>query len=374
MRNEFALNPDVIYLNHAGVAPWPRRTAEAIKNFAEENVQYGARYYSRWTEVESELRERLRALINAPSATDIALLKNTSEALSVVAYGLNWKAGDNLIITNQEFPSNRIVWESLHSLGVEVRIADLGSDDVPEATITSFADARTRLISVSSVQYASGLRMDLPTLGEFCADRDILFCVDAIQSLGAIPFDVQAINADFVMADGHKWMLGPEGLALFYCRPELRERLRLTQYGWHMAEDCGNFDTPYWTPAHSARRFECGSPNMLGIHGLNASLSLLQEVGIDTVANQVMANARQLMESVEADANLELLTPRNPGRHAGIVTFRHRGVDSRTLWRTLLERRVICAHRGGGIRFSTHFYNTPEELNRALELVTQMSR
>lgn len=373
MHNEFALDRSVIYLNHAGVAPWPRRTAEAVKSFAEENARWGALHYPRWIEVETELRGRLRTLINASSIADIALLKNTSEALSVVAYGLNWTTGDNLIITDQEFPSNRIVWESLRPRGVEVRTAELGSEKVPEAAITSLADEHTRLISVSAVQYASGLRMDLQMLGAFCARQDIFLCVDAIQSLGAIPFDVQAIKADFVMADGHKWMLGPEGVALFYCHPELRERLRLTQYGWHMVEDCGNYDTLDWTPARSARRFECGSPNMVGIHGLNASLSLLQEIGMDRVAGQVLANARQLIGYIEADPDLELLTPRHPERHAGIVTFRHRSADSRTLWRALLERQVICAHRGGGIRFSTHFYNTPEELAKAIELVTRLS-
>lgn len=373
MQSEFSLAPELIYLNHAGVAPWPRRTTEAVKAFAEENARWGAWQYSRWIEIESELRERLRALINAPSATDIALLKNTSEALSMVAYGLAWKAGDNLIITNQEFPSNRIVWESLRSLGVEVRVADLDSVEIPETAIIALADEHTRLISISSVQYASGLRMDLHTVGEFCGAENILFCVDAIQSLGAIPFDVQTLNADFVMADGHKWMLGPEGLALFYCRPDLREQLRLTQYGWHMVEDSGNYDKLDWAPAHSARRFECGSPNMLGIHGLNASLSLLQELGMETVAATVLDNAQYLIQGIRANPDLELLTPQDPRRHAGIVTFRHRHADSRTLWRDLLERQVICACRGGGIRFSGHFYNTPQELDRALEWAIRLA-
>jgi cysteine desulfurase/selenocysteine lyase len=221
---EFPQREDLIYLNHAAVSPWPLRTAETVKRFAEENVREGSRHYPEWLQVEQRLRERLARIINAQSADDIALLKNTSEALSVVAYGLDWRPGDNVVITNQEFPSNRIVWESLQRFGVELRAADLSHGETAEDAMMALADERTRLVAVSSVQYGTGLRMDLPRLGGFCRAHRILFCVDAIQSVGALRFDVQAMQADFVAADGHKWMLGPEGLALFYCRAELQEQ------------------------------------------------------------------------------------------------------------------------------------------------------
>jgi len=359
IKHEFPLRPDLIYLNHAAVGVWPRRTAEAVQAFAHENMVQGAADYPHWMKTERELRGRLARLINAPAHDDIALVKNTSEALSLIAYGLDWQAGDNIVSTNQEFPSNRMVWESLKDKGVELRLADVALDD-PEAEMLSLCDERTRLLTVSSVQFGTGLRMDINRLGRFCRDHGILYCVDAIQSLGALQFDVGACQADFVVADGHKWMLGPEGLALFYSSPEARDTLSLLQYGWHMAERAGDFDATDWMPATAARRFEPGSPNMLGIQALNASLSLLEEIGMADIEAAVLANANALMAWVDTHSDLELITPTEPNRHAGIVTFRHKHKDQAAhaaLYRSLMKAGIICAHRAGGIRFSPHFYS-----------------
>ncbi|MGZ8928743.1 MAG: aminotransferase class V-fold PLP-dependent enzyme, partial [Methylobacter sp.] len=205
---EFPLADKLIYLNHAAVGVWPKRTCTAVKRFAEENMRYGARNYPAWLHKEMELRRQFQALINAPSPDDIALVKNTSEALSFVAYGLDWRAGDNVVSSNEEFPSNRLPWQSLADRGVEFRQADLAAAGSPEDALFALVDRRTRLLTISSIQFASGLRLDLDKIGAFCKQRNILFCVDAIQSLGAVQFDVQACGADFVMADGHKWMLG----------------------------------------------------------------------------------------------------------------------------------------------------------------------
>jgi len=367
MKHEFPLRPNLVYLNHAAVGVWPRRTAEAVKAFAEENMVQGAADYPQWMKTERELRNRLKWLLNASSPDDIALTKNTSEALSLIAYGLNWRQGDNIVSTNQEFPSNRMVWESLQSKGVALRLADIGGDD-PEAAMMTLCDENTRLLTVSSVQYGTGLRMDLGRLGQFCRENGILFCIDAIQSLGALQFDVQACHADFVVADGHKWMLGPEGLALFYSSPKARDALSLLQYGWHMVARAGDFDADNWTPAVAARRFEPGSPNMLGIHALNASLSLLEEVGMAQVEADVMANAKAVMAWVKSNPELELITPAQPGRYAGIVTFRHLHLDDdghARLYRRLMAAGIVCAHRAGGIRFSPHFYSDVSALDAA---------
>lgn len=366
---EFPLLPGIHYLNHAAVAPWPRRTAEAVKRFAEENATMGARRYDRWLHVEQALREQLRSLLNAPHADDIALLKNTSEGLSVVAHGLDWQAGDNIVISSEEFPSNRIVWDSLQDQGVGLREADLRSAANPEAALLACVDDRTRLLAISSVQYASGIRLDLQRLGDFCHERGILYCIDAIQSLGVLPMDVRAIHADFVAADGHKWLLGPEGVAVFYCRDALRDQLRLHQYGWHMIEHAGDFDRREWRPARSARRFECGSPNMLGIHALHASLSLLLELGMATVSRLVLDNAAYLLERLEQSEQLELVTPTAPNRYAGIVTFRLREEGPVRLWQYLSEHGVVCAQRGGGIRLSPHFYNNKAGLEEVIKVI-----
>ncbi len=366
MHAEFQLEPGLIYLNHAAVAPWPQRTAQAVARFAQENLHSGARYYPQWLERETTLREQVRELLNAPDSQDIALLKNTSEALSVVAYGLSWQAGDNIVSSRQEFPSNRIVWESLQTQGVELRLADLAHCADPEAAIFAQVNQQTRLIAISAVQYADGLRLDLEKIGAFCQAHQILFCVDAIQHLGALPLDVQGIHADFVMADGHKWLLGAEGLAIFYCATQHREQLQLKQFGWHMVEDYLNFDRHDWQIAHSARRFECGSPNMLGIHALSASLSLLLEIGMEQVQQALQAKIAYLLEQLQQSERVEILSPQQPARYAGIVTFRLRQIDNKLLFKHLQDSQIICAQRGGGIRFSPHFYTPKTDLDKAV--------
>lgn len=369
--HHFSLSPDIIYLNHAAVAPWPKVSVDAVSRFAHENGELGAARYPAWMKVEQALKSRLANLINAPSSEDIALLKSTSEGLSVIAHGLDWKTHDNIVCIAQEFPSNRVVWQSLEPKGVTVRLLNLDPEMDPEAALMRLCDENTRLLAVSSVQYAAGRRMQLERLGEFCRRRRIVFVVDAIQSLGALPFDVQACMADAVVADGHKWMLGPEGLALFYCRAELRDRLTLHQYGWHMLENAWDFEQTAWQRAGSARRFECGSPNMLGIHALHASLGLLLEIGIAEVFRKIAHNCDLIIRQVD-DCGYELLTQRDRHLRAGIVTFRVPGADNVQLQQQLMEKGVICAYRGGGIRFSPHFHTSDGEILEAFTHLNQI--
>ncbi|MDX8405825.1 MAG: aminotransferase class V-fold PLP-dependent enzyme [Mariprofundus sp.] len=356
---EFPHRAGLIYLNHAAVGVWPKRTADAVKQFAEENMIQGATAYPQWMLIEKQLRGRLAWLLNAVSADNIALLKNTSEGLSLIAAGLEWQAGDRVVISNQEFPSNRIVWESLAERGVIVDVADISGAD-PEAALLELCGERTRLLSISSVQYASGLRMDLQRLGSYCRECGILFCVDAIQSLGALRFDAQMYQADFVVADAHKWLFGPEGIAVFYTTAKARDQLRVQQFGWHMVEQVGDFDKLDWQPARTARRFEPGSPNMLAIHALNASLSLLEEIGMATVECQLLDKANWLIHWVNQQPELELVSPVASDRHAGIVSFRCRGWSAEQhadLYRKLMAADIICACRNGAIRLSPHFYS-----------------
>lgn len=370
--DEFALDPTLCHLNHAAVGPWPRRTAEAVARFAEENRRLGSLHYPQWLATERRLRERLARLVGAESAADIALAKNTSEALSTIAYGLTWEPGDEIVGIAQEFPSNRVVWQSLGVQGVVWSALDLEQSSDPEADLLALCTPRTRMIAVSWVQYARGLRLDLERIGAFCRSKGILLCVDAIQGLGALPFDLARIAADFVVADGHKWMLGPEGVALLYVRPSLRNGLTLRQFGWHMLEHSGDFDRPDWQPADDARRFECGSPNLLGVQALEASLSLIDEVGIEQVRSRLQERTAHLIEAIDRHG-LELLSPRAPERRAGIVTFRAPGTTASELYTGLMQRRVLCAQRGGGIRFSPHFYTPVEVIDRALGAVLEIA-
>jgi len=375
MNNEkthFDLQDDLIYLNHAAVAPWPRCTAEAVKRFADENSRLGATHYLQWMETERQLRGNLAWLINAPSPDDISIQKSTSEALSTIAHGLEWQAGQNVVFLKQEFPSNRVVWQSLARYGVEARIIEPGQDQTPEAALLAACDKNTRLISVSSVQYATGLRMDLESIGHYCREHHILFCVDAIQSLGALAFDVKRIGADFVVADGHKWMLGPEGVALLYTAGNIREQLKLHQFGWHMLAAAADYDSLETTPASSGQRFECGSPNMLGIHALNSSISLIKAIGLEQISSAILSNTELLMGLISERKQLQLISSPEPQRRSGIVTFRVQAGDHEQIYRKLMQRQVICAPRGGGIRFSPHFYTGEQKLHDAMQIVDEI--
>lgn len=369
---EFALDPRLIQLNHAGVGPWPVRAQQAVAAFAGDNVRNGPARYPEWLAVEQRLRRQLAGLIGA-QAEDIALLKNTSEGISLVAAGLDWRAGDNVVISDQEFPSNRMAWEALAARGVETRPVSLTGDD-PEAALTARLDARTRVLAISAVQFGTGLRLDLARLGTACRANGTLFVVDAIQQIGALRFDVRAAQADVVVADGHKWMLGPEGVALFWVRPEIRERIALTQFGWHMVENAGDYTRTEWTPARNARRFECGSPNMLGVHALSGSLSLLEDVGMEAVEQQVLANAEHLARGIGGLSGWSLLSRREARFCSGIVTAKHASGNHPAIFRSLREAGVLCAERGGGIRFSPHFYLPASQLEQALSAIGQAGR
>jgi len=370
----FHLDQDLTYLNHAAVAPWPLKTAEAVKAFADENARQGSKDYDLWLLREKELRTQLAQLINAPSVDEIALLKSTSEGLSVIAYGLNWEDGDNIIIPAEEFPSNRIVWQSLKDQGVETRLIAISELADPEQALIDAIDSRTRLLSCSSVQYASGHRLDIERLGRACKQSGALFCVDAIQSIGALRFDVQACHADFVVADGHKWMLGPEGTALFYCREPLIEQLKLKQFGWHMVQDFSDFNKKEWQPNRTAQRFECGSPNMTGIVALHASTALLLEIGMDVIEQQVLLNSASLIRKLQALKDAQILSPIDNERRAGIVLFRMKNTETESLYRHLQKHKVICAMRSHGIRFSPHFYTPEDRLDVAVSRVDEFCR
>jgi cysteine desulfurase/selenocysteine lyase len=371
----FPVSENLIHLNHAAVGPWPRVTADAIKAFAEENALRGSLDYTKWIETEQRLREQLAALLNAASASEIAFVNNTSEGLSIVASGIDWREGDHVVGIRQEFPSNRFPWLALRQKGVEFSQLDLACCEAdPETALMAMCNEKTRLVTVSAVQYATGFRMDLERLGQFCRSRGILFSVDAIQQAGAIPLDLQQIKADFATADGHKWLLAPEGLGFFYIREELLDKLLLTRFGWHMAEEMSDYDAVDFLPARSARRFECGSPNMLGIQALSASVGLLLDIGLENVWESISRRMALLRSGLESMRGIEILSDGSPGRRSGILTFRLSQRDPAELFSCLQEADVFCALRGGGIRLSPHFYTPLGQIERTLSLIESCSR
>lgn len=357
-----------IYLNHAAISPWPQAVVDAMGAFVEDNARHGPLRYARWLKIEQRLRGRLAELLNADSPDDIALVKNTSEGLNLIAQGLDWKPGDAVLFPAGEFPSNALPWRALSEQGVEIREVELDADD-PSGALISRLDSRARLVAVSSVRYDSGLRLDLTRLGAACHDAGALLCVDAIQEIGALPFDVRVLPVDFVVAGGHKWLLGSEGLAVFWSHPASRERLRPVQFGWRMFPDMFELEREDWSPPRTARRFEPGTLNNAGIQALDAAIGLLLETGMDAVGNAVLDRSRFLIRELSAIPGSRVLTPATTARHAGIVSFQLEAEESRRLVNRLQAAGIYTALRGKAVRLSPHFYTPMEQLERTLDVI-----
>lgn len=372
--SEFPTLQHGLYANHAAIAPWPRVASQAVADFALENCELGPEKYSRWLLREKHLRQRLADLTNAVSADDIALLKNTTEGICTVANGIDWQPGDNLVLPVGEFPSNRLPWLALQGLGVEVREVDIRSTDEPEKALLENMDEHTRLLSVSAVQFADGLRLKLKTLGEACSEQGVFFFVDAIQQLGALQIDVQVCRIDFLAADGHKWMLAPEGIAVFYCREGVRGQLHTSQQGWHMVDEPYQFERNSWTPSKTARRYEAGSPNTLGQAALHASIGLLQEVGMQNVEANVKRNSFILSNGLAEIPGLELVRAYDPKRASGIVSFRPVNHDPAEFQQVLKSQGLSSTVRANAIRLSPHFYQAGEPVLEMLNVIEDAAR
>ena len=369
--DEFPILEHGLYANHAAIAPWPRLTSQAVADFAVENSETGPEKYNHWLLRETKLRKRLASLVNAVSEDDIALLKNTTEGVCTVANGVDWRHGDNVILPLGEFPSNRLPWLALQSLGVEIREVDIRSTSEPEQALLEGMDQRTRLLSVSAVQWTDGFRLKLETLGEACQQNGVFFFVDAIQQLGGMQIDVQACHIDFLAADGHKWLLAPEGIAVFYCREGIREQLQVSQQGWRMVDEPYQFNRDQWQPSKTAIRFEAGSPNTLGQAALFASVGLLQDVGLQQVEANITANSYALSNGLAEIPGIELLRAFDPNRVSGIVSFKLADGHPARLHRALKGAGLSCAVRGDAIRLSPHFYQAGKPVLEMLDLIAE---
>ncbi|MFL6247610.1 MAG: aminotransferase class V-fold PLP-dependent enzyme [Thermoanaerobaculia bacterium] len=359
-RELFPVTQHVVYFNHAAVGPLSTRAHDAMARHAADQRDFGALHWRDWYAEIDRLRESAARLIGA-RAEEIAILKNTSEGLSFVAEGLRWREGDNVVTSAMEFPSNWTPWKRLEDRSVECRVAT----EPTVAAIAPLLDDRTRIVSVSSVAFHNGFTADLDSIGELCASRNVLFCVDAIQSVGVLPIDVKRAKIDFLAADGHKWMCGPEGAAIFYVAAEQRHELEVLEIGWTNIERQGKFIGAGTALVSDSRRFEAGSLNTNGIYGLRAAIDLLLEIGIDVVAQRAIAVATLLAERLE-EIGWQVASPR-PIRSA-IVGVTPPDVEKSIVWhhRRIEEQQVVCAPREGLLRFSPHFYNDADDVERVI--------
>ncbi len=371
--NDFPVLEREIWLNHAAISPWPAAVVRAMRAFVDDNAAHGPLHYDRWLATEQRLRERAARLLDAERADDVALIKNTSEGLSLIASGLDWRPGDRMLCVAGEFPSNHLPWMHLVPDYVDVVEVPFSTSD-PESSLIDALDDRTRLVAVSSVRYDSGVRLDLDRLGRACRGAGALLAVDAIQQLGALPLSVRDLPVDFVVAGSHKWLLAPEGLALFWSAADARDRLRPVQAGWRMWPDMFEFDREDTAIPRHARRFEPGTLNTAGIHGLDAALGVLLDTPADERGALLLAATRRLIDGLDTFPGTELVTPSDDRRRAGIVTFRCTDRDPRRVLADLRADSVIAAPRAGGLRLSPHWYTPMDQIDRALDVLESALR
>ena len=370
-RREFPVTETYIYMNHAGVAPLSRRVQDAMTGFIQDATVNGAVNSDQWAEAAEVCRAAAAQLINADT-TEIAFMKNTTQGILIAANGIDWREGDNVVTTAVEFPANIYPWWSLKErYGVQTRMVPERDGYIHIEDIASAIDARTRALTISHVEFASGFRNDIQALGDLCREHNIWFIVDAIQSLGVIEVDVKSCNIDILAADGHKWLLAPEGAAIFYCADEKRERLINTNIGWSSVVNPRDFLDYDLTQKPDATRFEEGSYNSVGLYGLKAALDLLLDIGIPTIEGRVLELTKHLIEGLEAKG-YRVITPKKDLDRAGIVIFESERHTPSEIYEKLHAKNIITAERGSGVRVSPHFYNTTSEVERLLEVLPNL--
>jgi selenocysteine lyase/cysteine desulfurase len=369
-QTEFPVARDKVFLAHAGVCPLPRRVANAIAECAQQGTLGDQEAFM--LHRLNDARKLGAQLLNC-QADEVALVGPTSLALSFVAAGLNFRRGDNILIYHDDYPSNVYPWMALAARGVEVRLLNTrGLGVIRPIDVMGQVDENTRLVALASCHFISGYRLGFQAIGKFLRERGILFCLDAIQTLGAFPTTVE--DVDFLAADAHKWLLGPCGAGLLYVRRELQERLNPPVYGWHNVKNPNFVAQEEIVFRSGAVKYEAGSHNLLGVVGLIAALELVLEIGVEDIAAELLRKRALLVPALQAKGFTVLNATAKPENASGVVSFNQTGKNLAALNQKLAEASVVASlrtNRAGQnyIRFSPHFYNTDAELQRALELL-----
>ncbi|MEP6819284.1 MAG: aminotransferase class V-fold PLP-dependent enzyme [bacterium] len=363
LRALFPVTERAVYLNHAAVSAPPTPTINAIKSQLADVSENGSVHFRKWLAVKESARQLVAGMLGA-RPEQVAFMRNTSDGLSTVANGLDWRPGDNLVTFRHEFPSNLYPWLRIRdALGVEVRVCEEREGRVDTDELIRLIDSKTRVVAISQVQYASGFRADLERIGRVARAHDALLVVDVIQALGVIPIDVEAELVDVAAGACHKWLLTPEGVGLLYLSARARERIQPTLVGWTSVpnpDDYGNYEQG-WNQGTLA--WETGTGPVALMHGLEASLKLLNEVGTRRIQSYLETLTDHLCEQLQ-NKDYQVISSRRSGEKSQIVCIRNTaGLSSMDLYAHLKKRNIITAPRGDRLRISPHFYNTIEDMN-----------
>jgi cysteine desulfurase / selenocysteine lyase len=357
-----------LYFNHAGTSPLSQSVVKAMTDYLERRSVGELETYMTDIGMVDGLRNKTARLINAPSGDRISFQPNTSDAVNVAAMGVPWKAGDHILVSGVEFPANVYPWLNVRSQGVTIDWLDAADGRITLDMISSRVTPKTRLVALSAVQFLSGYRADLKSIGEFLRSRKIIFAVDAIQALGAVRIDVQAMNIDFLAAGSQKWLMGPHGTGFIFLTEELQELMQQKNLGWLSVADPWNFHN-YDQPLNpTARRYEGGSLNMPGLWGLDAALDMHLGFGPAETERHLLSICARLMEGLSALPGIRIHTPRSDEERAGIVTISV--VDeakTKAVFKKVMSGGMTIALRDGLMRYSPHYYNSADEMDQAVE-------
>jgi cysteine desulfurase/selenocysteine lyase len=360
-RSEFPITKRCAFMNHAAISPLSLRVVSTVESLYREFSDYGSEYYPRWAKRIEEIRHLFAALIHANS-DEIAFVTNTSEGLSAVAAGLDWKEGDGVLIARPDFPANIYPWLNLERKGVRVYYFERNQGRFSVEELEKALNPGTRLLSVSSVDFATGFLCDLEALGEFCRQKGLLFCVDAIQSLGLIPIDVKKYGIHFLASGGHKWLLSAMGCGCLFVSKDVDHLVHPVQVGWKSVVQEEEFFQIQFDLKPDALRFEPGTMNVAGIYALGAALDLLMEVNVENAYAQVMALNDLLYEGLK-ERKVRIVTPTGTNERSGILSFVPSS-DPQTLYIFLTKEMIRVSLRNQMIRLSPHFYNNEGDIDR----------
>lgn len=365
------LETEKIWLNHASISPLSVRVRAAVDSYMENRMTGDIDVYLAAQKSVAAAKRNLARMINA-SPERIGFTANTSEGVNILASGLDWKSGDRIILNDAEFPTNVVPFLNCRRHGVEIDFVSTSNGRVCLEEIERLITPRTRLLSISFVQFLSGAKADLKAIGALCRRHGIIFCVDSIQGLGAARLDAQECGIDFLANGANKWLMAMMGLGFVYVTEELQSRLAQSHIGWTSNRNFfGDFFNYRIDPDETARRYENGTQNYCGIAALEASTSTLLEVGIDRIEAHLAVLTERIIGIVD-ELGYETITPREPRNRAGIVSFMC--PEAERAFALLNEHGVMVSMREGMLRAAPHFYNSTEDIDMLGEVLARHKR
>ncbi len=360
-----------LWLNHAAISPLNSRTKQAMTDYLTGRSEGIIDDFPQIVQISDAAKQQLGTMIGAP-AKRIGFVHNTSDGLNILANGLDWQSGDRIVLNDIEFPANVVPFLNLRRLGVEIDFVRSRNGEVHLEDLERAITPRTRLLSISFVQFFSGFKADLEAIGDLCRRNNILFCVDAIQGLGSAPIDVHRAKIDFLSTSSHKWLLGMMGLGFVFVTEELQQRIQQSNAGWTSNRNYFSRLFDYRLDFdESARRYENGAQNHAGIVALGESASLLNEAGISSIHEHLLFLTDEIIRFAQEN-DFPLFTPAERTKRAGIVTFAVPNAES--VFEELNRRQIIVSLREGKLRLSPHFYNTIDDVRRACDTIRSIVR